>query len=34
MTLFCWLIPIGLLVSCSANDNVLPTTYQPVSENG
>lgn len=24
MTLFCWLVPIGLLVSCSANDNVLP----------
>jgi len=25
MTLFCWLIPIVLLCSCSANDNVLPT---------
>lgn len=25
MTLFCWLIPIILLISCSANDNVLPT---------
>jgi hypothetical protein len=24
MTLFCWLIPIILLISCSANDNVLP----------
>ena len=28
LTLFCWLIPIVLLLSCSANDNVLPTTYQ------
>ncbi|CAF0746525.1 unnamed protein product [Brachionus calyciflorus] len=27
MTIFCWIIPIGLLVSCSANDNVLPTTF-------
>lgn len=26
MTLFCWFIPIILLCSCSANDNVLPTT--------
>ncbi len=26
LTLFCWLIPIVLLLSCSANDNVLPTT--------
>lgn len=30
LTLFCWLIPIGLLLSCSANDNVLPT-YSPGS---
>jgi hypothetical protein len=29
LTLFCWLIPIGLLLSCSANDNILPTdNYQ------
>ncbi|RNA13873.1 TEX261-like protein [Brachionus plicatilis] len=33
MTIFCWLIPIGLLVSCSANDNVLPTTYSSDREN-
>lgn len=29
MTIFCWSIPILLIVSCSANENVLPT-YQPV----
>ncbi len=28
MTIFCWLIPIALLISVNANDNVLPT-YQP-----
>lgn len=29
MTIFCWLIPIALLISVNANDNVLPT-YQPI----
>ena len=27
MTLFCWLIPVALLISINANDNVLPS-YQ------
>ena len=34
MIIFCWLIPIGLLVSCSANDNVLPTYSSPSSSSG
>jgi hypothetical protein len=31
LTIFCWLVPIILLLSCSANDNVLPTTFSSSS---